>query len=104
MVVFTKQELRSLNAPISTGSSANPGAPTPDDYAPVDEGEELVEGEDGRGSQRSKKRAAAAAEGAAKRKAKGGEGAGRRGGAGRGGRATFRDLQQRTLDEYMARM
>ncbi|KAI8468759.1 MAG: hypothetical protein J3K34DRAFT_459699 [Monoraphidium minutum] len=96
VVVFTKPELRALDGPILGD---------PDDAAgPTDEGEEQEDPAGGARRRGARSGGGGGGGGGGERKrAKRGPGGGGAQGSGRGGRATFRDLQQRTLDDYMSK-
>jgi hypothetical protein len=95
VVVYTKPELRSFDAIVSA-----PAGLAPD--GPADEGEEEQEPGGGGGESRQRRRRAPAAGGSSGARKRPSRGPG--GGGGRGGRATFKDLQQRTMDEFVTRM
>ena len=105
VVVFTRPELRALDGPLP----GEPGAEeAPDADGVPDEGGADGGGDSGAARGRRRRHAAggsalAAAQGS-KPKAPPRGGGSKRGGGKGGERATFRDLQQRTLDEYLGRM
>lgn len=106
-VVFTKEEYRQLEGPITaTGRSSAAGA------GMVDEGEEAEDAEamlsDWQKKKKLKKSGSSSSKVTSTSSSKpGGTGTGKRGGSGskqqQRSRATFRELQQRTMDDFMAK-
>jgi hypothetical protein len=92
VVLFTKKELRALDGPIGTSEGE----------AEAEEGEEPPpRGERGSGGGGSSSGAPRRPKATGGSVAKGQQKPARRPGSGRGGRRTFRDLQQQAMDEYV---